>query len=133
MRPYGFTFSSMTYLAIALGGAAGSVLRYAIQSALRPAGGGFPWGTLAVNLLGSFLIGLCAALAERYGTQGAGSWIRPWLMVGLMGGFTTFSAFSLENMQMLRNGQIALVFAYALLSVAGGLVLALAGYWLGRA
>jgi CrcB protein len=115
----------MTYLAIALGGALGSVLRYAVQSALRPASGGFPWGTLVVNLAGSFLIGLCAALAER---QGAESWIRPWLMVGLLGGFTTFSAFSLENVQWLRGGQVALVFTYVLVSVAGGLTLALAGY-----
>jgi CrcB protein len=119
----------MTYLAIALGGAAGSVLRYALQAALRPASGGFPWGTLAVNLAGSFLIGLCAALAER---QGGGSWIRPWLMVGLLGGFTTFSAFSLENMQMLRQGQLLTLFLYVVASVAAGLALAFAGYFLAR-
>ena len=119
----------MTYFAIALGGALGSVLRYLIQSALRPATGGFPWGTLAVNLAGSFLIGLCAALAER---QGAGSWIRPWLMIGLLGGFTTFSAFSLENVHLLRGGHIALLFLYVLVSVMGGLALALAGYALAR-
>ena len=102
----------MTYLAIALGGAAGSVLRYAVQAALRPASGGFPWGTLTVNF--------------------AGSWIRPWLMVGLLGGFTTFSAFSLENVHLLRNGQLATLFTYVLASVAGGLALALAGYVLAR-
>ena len=116
-------------IGVALGGAAGSVLRYSIQTALRPVAGGFPWGTLTVNLAGSFLIGLCAALAER---QGAGSWIRPWLMVGLLGGFTTFSAFSLENMHLLRGGQLAMVFAYVLASVAGGLALAFAGYALAR-
>lgn len=120
----------MTYLAIALGGAVGSVLRYAVQTVVRPASGGFPWGTLAVNLAGSFLIGLCASLAER---QGAGAWIRPWLMVGVLGGFTTFSTFSLENVHLLRNGQIATLFAYALVSLAGGLGLALAGYFLARA
>ncbi|MCD6024929.1 MAG: fluoride efflux transporter CrcB [Fibrobacteria bacterium] len=119
----------MTYLAIALGGALGSVLRYAVQSALRPASGGFPWGTLTVNLFGSFLIGLCAALAER---QGAASWIRPWLMVGLLGGFTTFSAFSLENVQMLRQGQVLAAFAYMAASVLAGLALAFAGYFLAR-
>lgn len=124
----------MTYLAIALGGAVGSVLRYAVQSAfngaLRPVAGGFPWGTLAVNLLGSFLIGLCAALAER---QGSGSWIRPWLMVGLLGGFTTFSAFSLENMQLVRDGRFLTAFAYILATVAAGLVMAFAGYLIARA
>ena len=122
----------MNYLAltgVALGGAAGSVLRFLVQTTLRPAAGGFPWGTLAVNLAGSFLIGLCAAFAER---QGAGSWIRPWLMVGLLGGFTTFSAFSLENLHLLRGGQLATVFAYVLASVAGGLALAFAGYALAR-
>jgi CrcB protein len=123
----------MTYLAIALGGALGSVLRYAIQSAfngaLRPASSGFPWGTLAVNLTGSFLIGLCAALAER---QGAASWIRPWLMVGLLGGFTTFSAFSLENMQLARDGRFLAAFLYIGVSAAAGLALALAGYALAR-
>jgi CrcB protein len=129
VRPAKSYFPPMSYLAIALGGAVGSVLRYAVQTALRPASSGFPWGTLMVNLVGSFLIGLCAALAER---QGAGSWIRPWLMVGLLGGFTTFSAFSLENVQMLRNGQAGLVLAYVLVSVAGGLALAFAGYMLAR-
>ncbi len=123
----------MTYLAIALGGAAGSMLRYALQTALRPASGGFPWGTLVVNLLGSFLIGLCAALAERYGTQGAGSWIRPWILVGLLGGFTTFSTFSLENLHLLRSGQIVSLIAYGLISLVGGLSLAAAGYFLARA
>jgi len=120
----------MTYLAIALGGALGSVLRYAVQSALRPAAGGFPWGTLAVNLAGSFLIGLCAALAER---QGAGSWVRPWLMVGFLGGFTTFSAFSLENLHLLRSGQVVSLFTYVAVSVVGGLSLAAAGYIMARA
>lgn len=119
----------MEYLAVAIGGAAGSVLRYAVQSALRTSSGGFPWGTLTVNLVGSLLIGLCAAFVER---QGAGSWIRPWLMVGLLGGFTTFSAFSLENVHLLRSGQIAALSAYVVVSVAGGLALALTGYLLAR-
>jgi CrcB protein len=120
----------MTFLAIALGGAAGSVLRYAVQTALRPASAGFPWGTLTVNLAGSFLIGLCAALAER---QGAGSWILPWLMTGLLGGFTTFSAFSLENADMLRDGRILAAASYVLSSVLLGALLAFAGYFLARA
>jgi CrcB protein len=120
----------MTYLAIALGGAVGSVLRYAVQTALRPVSSGFPWGTLAVNLAGSFLIGLCAALAER---PGAAAWIRPGLMVGVLGGFTTFSAFSLENMQLARDGRFLTALLYIVISAAAGLVLALAGYWIARA
>jgi CrcB protein len=115
----------MEYLAIAVGGAAGSVLRYFIQSMFRLSA--FPVGTLIVNLLGSFLIGLCAAWAER-----GAPWIRPWIMVGFLGGFTTFSAFSLENMRMIRDGQVGMALAYALTSVVAGILLAFAGYMLAR-
>jgi fluoride exporter len=110
---------------VALGGAAGSVLRYAIQSAFRLHA--FPVGTLLVNLSGSFLIGLVAALAER-----GAPWARPWLMAGFLGGFTTFSAFSLENLRLVREGMAATALGYALASVAGGLALAFAGYMLAR-
>ena len=114
------------FLAVALGGAAGSVLRYAVQLALR---GGAPWGTLAVNLTGSLLIGLCAGWSER---QGA-AWMRPWLMTGFLGGFTTFSAFSLENGLLLREGRALTAFAYIVASVAAGVALALLGHALTRA
>jgi CrcB protein len=121
----------MDYLAltgVAIGGAAGSVLRYTLQSAFRfPAWPSLPAGTLLINLTGSLLIGLCAALAER-----GAPWVRPWLMAGFLGGFTTFSAFSLENMRLLRDGQAATAFAYALISVVAGLALAFAGYMLAR-
>jgi CrcB protein len=115
----------MEYLAIAIGGAAGSVLRYAVQSAFRLQA--FPMGTLLVNLLGSFLIGLCAAFAER-----GMPWLRPWLMAGFLGGFTTFSAFSLENLRLIRDGQAGTALVYALVSVAAGTALAFAGYALAR-
>jgi CrcB protein len=118
----------MDLLAIALGGALGSVLRYGVQSALRAwFGGGFPWGTLAVNLTGSLLIGVCAAATERGWPE-----LRPGVMIGFLGGFTTFSAFSLESLHWLRGGQTVLAAAYALASVAGGLSLAMAGYSGGR-
>jgi fluoride exporter len=121
----------MDYIAltgVAIGGAAGSVLRHVIQSTFRlSAFPAFPAGTLLINLLGSFLIGLCAALAER-----GAPWLRPWLMAGFLGGFTTFSAFSLENMRLIREGQAGLALAYALISVVAGLVLAFAGYMLAR-
>jgi len=91
--------------------------------------GGFPWGTLAVNLAGSLLIGLCAGWGER---QGA-SWIRPWLMTGFLGGFTTFSAFSLENMSLLREGRVGVALVYAGGSVLAGIGLAFAGYAVARA
>jgi len=113
-------------LAVALGGAAGSVLRHLTQSALR---GAFPWGTLAVNLAGSLLIGLCAGWSERTGA----SWIRPWLMTGFLGGFTTFSAFSLENGLLFREGRALTAVLYILISVGAGLGLALLGHALARA
>lgn len=112
-------------LGVALGGATGSMIRYAIQSAFRLSA--FPVGTILVNLGGSFLIGLAAAYAER-----GAPWIRPWLLTGFLGGFTTFSAFSLENLRMLRDGDIVAALGYALLSVAGGVALASAGYLLAR-
>jgi CrcB protein len=115
-----------TLLAVAVGGAAGSVLRHATQLWLR---GAFPWGTLAVNLLGSLLIGLCAGWSER---QGA-AWVRPWLMTGFLGGFTTFSAFSLENGQLLREGRFLPALLYIVVSVGAGLALAVAGHALARA
>ncbi len=116
----------MDFLAVALGGAAGSVLRYSIQMAFRS--WHFPAGTLLINLAGSFLIGLALALAER-----GLPWIRPtWLVAGFLGGFTTFSAFSIENMALLREGRIGTALLYMLVSVAGGVALAFAGYWLMR-
>ena len=120
----GSIFHSMDLIAVALGGALGSALRYAAQNAARAwLGSAFPWGTLAVNLLGSLLIGVCAAAFDR-------GWpaLRPWVMAGLLGGFTTFSAFSLENLQLLRGGQAAWALLYSVGSVAGGLCLAWAGY-----
>jgi CrcB protein len=115
----------LTILGVAVGGATGSVLRYILQSAFRTSG--FPVGTLLINLLGSFLIGLCAAFMER-----GNPWLRPWIMVGFLGGFTTFSAFSLENLRMLREGQAGLALTYVLISVVGGVLLAFTGYMLAR-
>lgn len=118
----------MEFIAIGIGGALGSMARFATQVAFRNLfGSGFPWGTLAVNLFGSLLIGLCAAFAER-------GWpsLRPWIMTGFLGGFTTFSTFSFENVQLLRNGQSLAFFLNAAVSVLAGLALAFAGYLGGR-
>lgn len=117
----------LALLGVALGGAAGSVARFAVSAMFRTAPGTFPVGTFLVNLLGSFLIGLCAAWAER-----GAPWVRPWLMAGFLGGFTTFSAFSLENMRLLRDGYLGTALTYALVSVSAGILLAFAGYSLAR-
>ena len=83
----------LTGLSVALGGAIGATLRWLTgQLTLRAMGPGFPWGTVAVNLLGSFLMGvMVVVLAEKGGNRAA-----PFLMTGVLGGFTTFSAFSLD-------------------------------------
>jgi len=114
----------MNFLAVALGGAVGSMARYGMQTAFRVwFGSMLPWGTIVVNLLGCFLIGVCAVLVER-GWPG----LRPWVMTGLLGGFTTFSAFSLESGYLLRNGQPLAFILNVVVSVAGGILLTFAGY-----
>jgi CrcB protein len=101
-------------LLVALGGAAGSVLRYIVSTlSIAWFGAGFPWGTLAVNVAGSALIGLAAGL----GLQGEA---RLLLVTGFLGGFTTFSAFSLESAALFEKSPL-LAGAYVLASVGLGL------------
>ena len=117
----------MTPLLVALGGAVGAVLRYWVSMAVqRSLGPEFPWGTLAVNVSGCFVMGLVAAVADRQGylTQGA----RLFLVVGGLGGFTTFSAFANETVSAARAGATAV----GILNVAASVVLCLAAVWLGR-
>lgn len=106
---------------VAVGGAVGSVLRYALQKALNAS---FPTGTLAVNVLGCFAIGLLWALANK----GLAEPKRLLLMTGFCGGFTTFSAFSLEGVQMLTAGRWTVFFLYSSSSVACGLLATFIGY-----
>lgn len=115
---------------VALGGAIGSVLRWAVVLlATYRLGPGFPWGTMAVNLAGSFTIGLVAELA-------AGGSLSPpariFLATGILGGFTTFSAFSLETLLLTRDGLPVSAFAYAIGSVVLGLGAAYLGTVLAR-
>lgn len=118
----------MVYVWVALGGAAGSVARYACAlAAARWLGAGFPWGTLFVNVTGSFAIGLLAALAAPDGRALLGTDARALLLVGVLGGFTTFSSFSLETLTLARTGAVGA----AVLNVAGSVALCLAGVWLG--
>ncbi|MBL3564009.1 fluoride efflux transporter CrcB [Rhodovulum sulfidophilum] len=107
-----------TLLQVALGGAIGSVGRYLSSvAATSLLGRGFPWGTIFVNVLGSFLMGvLIVVLAKKGGTSFA-----PFFQIGLLGGFTTFSSFSLDAMTLFERGQAELAIAY----VAGSLILSL--------
>jgi len=114
-----------TLAQVALGGALGAVGRYlAGLAALRLLGAGFPWGTLAVNVAGSVLMGaLYVALTER---GGAGR-LAPFLMTGVLGGFTTFSAFSLDAVALFEEGRIGAAGLYVLGSVGLSLVGLVAG------
>ncbi|WP_296763843.1 fluoride efflux transporter CrcB [Sediminimonas sp.] len=110
---------------VALGGAIGASARYLSNvGVMRLIGPGFPWGTLAVNVLGSFLMGvLLVVLAHKDAMR-----LAPFLMTGLLGGFTTFSAFSLDVMTLIERGQINLALFYAIGSVLmslGAMVLAM--------
>ena len=113
--------------AIALAGATGTLARYGLSlSAQRMVGGEFPWGTLSVNLAGSLLAGIFWALAEnRISLTGE---MRAVVLVGFMGGFTTFSAFMLETDALLRNAQWGWAVGNLLLQNFGGL----ACFFLGR-
>jgi len=115
---------------VALGGALGAVCRYLVAIALmRGTLNGFPFGTFAVNLLGCLLIGLWAGLAVRHAWLNGD--VRLLLVTGVLGGFTTFSAFGLESLQLLRRGDVGLAGAYVVGSVLLGLALVMLGWWLG--
>ena len=112
-----------TLILVAAGGAAGSVLRYLVGvGALRAFGPGFPWGTLAVNVAGSVAIGALAGVLT-----GPRAGLSPLLVAGFLGGFTTFSTFSLDELRLWLGGLAGLAGVY----VAGSVGLALAGVALG--
>jgi CrcB protein len=117
-------------LVVALGGALGSVARYFVTLAARMLWPGFPWGTLVVNVVGGFAMGLLIAYAS--GRPGFSETLRIGLGVGILGGFTTFSAFSIDTVLLLREGSMLLMAA----NIAGNLLLSLGacmlGHWLGR-
>lgn len=112
----------MSFLWVALGGALGSTGRYAVGRAIaRFADGGFPIGTLVVNVSGSLLIGVLAGLAAADGRPALSPDSRAFLLIGVLGGFTTFSSFSLETLDLARTGE----WAGAALNVLGSIVLCL--------
>jgi fluoride exporter len=98
---------------VMLGGAIGAGLRYSVG---RHFVGAFPWGTLCVNLIGGFAMGIVAALVLK---GSASETLRLFVGVGILGGFTTFSAFSLESWQMIERGQLGLAGGYAVASLIG--------------
>lgn len=116
------------YFWIAIGSALGGMARYGCSEWVgQRVGGTFPWGTLFVNVTGSFLIGGLAAMSGPDGRAYLSPLARQFLMVGLLGGYTTFSAFSLQTLNLLRDGEWAHAGANVLLSV----VACLCAVWLG--
>lgn len=119
----------MTFLHVALGGAIGAMLRFGTGLALlRLSGPGFPVGVLSVNVLGSFLIGAFAVFSTQKGL----THLNPLVMAGLLGGFTTFSAFSLEAFTLYERGQLGSAGLYVVLSVIGSLGALALGVWIAR-
>jgi CrcB protein len=116
------------YLLIAAGGALGSVLRFYLSGVVASHwGDAFPWGTLLINISGSFVIGFISDLTGPGGRWLASTETRLFLMAGICGGYTTFSAFSLQTLALLKAGDWPRAGAY----IVGSVVLCLLGVWLG--
>ena len=118
----------VTVIAIALGGALGTVARYLLALALAPISGALPWGTVIINVAGSFVIGLFGTLTLAHGRYPVPEVARLSVMVGFCGGFTTFSSFSLQTLDLLRAGALG----RAAINVAASVALCLASVALGH-
>jgi len=119
------------YIVIGLGGALGSMLRFGlgslIDSNVQKTGYIFPWGTIIVNITGCFIIGFIFTISASEGRIILSSLTRNFIMIGILGGYTTFSSFSLQTLTLMQAGQRWEAAANVVLSV----VLCLAGCWLG--
>lgn len=118
------------FLIVCLGGAVGTGARFLVAAGIARLGSPFPYGTLVVNLLGSYLIALVFVLGEQ------ASWLSPELRVvltvGVLGGFTTYSAFSYETLRLLQTGAIGVALANVMLTVVGCLLACWLGWLSGR-
>ena len=116
---------------VGIGSFLGGSLRYVTSTMMKNVcGQDFPWGTLTVNLLGCLVFGLIFALFSKYATTSS-----PWYLLfttGICGGFTTFSTFANESMQMLQSGNIGGFIGYVSTSVIGGIALIGLGYWISK-
>ena len=127
-KPTGGMQTWLAYLWVATGGALGSVGRYWLSGVVAArVGETFPWGTLTVNITGSFVIGLLAAMTGPDGRALASPGFRQFFLVGVCGGYTTFSSFSLQTLNLLRDGEWLYAGGNVLLSV----ILCMIGVWLG--
>ncbi len=121
----------MIYLLAALGGALGALARWGVATALPHARGAWPWATVLVNVTGCLVIGaLLAVLLARFPTS---PWMRPFFAVGVLGGYTTYSTFAVDAVQLARAGHGGLAVGYVLVSVVGGVLAVVVGLLAGRA
>jgi CrcB protein len=119
----------VTYLWVAIGGAIGTTGRYWLSGVVaRLIGETFPWGTLVINVTGSFIIGFFATLTGPDGRIFVGSTARQFVMIGICGGYTTFSSFSLQTLNLMNDGE----WLRAGANVGGSGVLCLLAVWAGN-
>ena len=115
----------VAYLLAALGGALGALARWGVATALPRSPGGWPWATLLVNLTGCLLMGALVAVLTARSPEP--TWARPFLAVGVLGGYTTYSAFAVEVVELVEAGAPVLAAGYVLVSVLGGVLAVAAG------
>jgi CrcB protein len=115
-------------LIVIVGGAIGTLARYLISVAALPLGQTLPWGTIGINILGSFVIGLFGTLTIAHGRFPVSENVRLFVMIGICGGFTTFSSFSLQTLDLLRGGS----FGRAAINVVGSVVLCIGAVAVGH-
>ncbi len=119
----------MAYLWVLIGSAIGGLLRYLVGLWTIPVSGAFPTGTLIINVVGSFVIGFFGTYTLHGGRHPASDNLRLFVMVGLCGGFTTFSSFSLQTFDLMRSGHWVRALAYVVISSTLGLAAVAAGHY----
>jgi len=122
----------MPYLWVTVGSALGGLMRYALTRLTLAISVDFPYGTILINIVGSFVIGYVGALTLQSGRYAVSDNLRLFVMVGICGGFTTFSSFSLQTFDLLRTGAWGRAMANIMVSVALCLVAVAAGHLLGQ-
>lgn len=119
-----------SFIWVALGGAGGAVMRFGISRMMEVYRfSGLPWATLTVNLVGCLFVGVFSVWLTRSSQEEA---LRQLLIVGFCGGFTTFSAFGLENLKLINDGRVPEAMVYSLISLLAGIALVYLGAWLGK-